>query len=152
MRRRLTLIGAMLLHKGEVDGMICGTWGTTNLHLQYIDQVIGLREGAKTYAGMNGLILPERQMLLVDTHVNYDPTAEQIAEITVMAAEEMMRFGLMPKAALLSHSNFGSSNQPERAEDARSAGAACASRRPGSKSTAKCTATSRSIATPRAAS
>jgi malate dehydrogenase (oxaloacetate-decarboxylating)(NADP+) len=112
MRRRLTLIAAMMLHKGEVDGMLCGTWGSTGLHLQYIDQVIGLREGAKTYACMNGLILPNRQVQLVDTHVNYDPTAEQLAEITVMAAEEMMRFGLQPKAALLSHSNFGSSNQP----------------------------------------
>jgi malate dehydrogenase (oxaloacetate-decarboxylating)(NADP+) len=112
MRRRLTLIAAMMLHKGEVDGMLCGTWGTTHLHLRYIDQVIGLREGVKTYACMNGLILPGRQVQLVDTHVNYDPTAEQLAEITVMAAEEMMRFGLKPKAALLSHSNFGSSDQP----------------------------------------
>jgi malate dehydrogenase (oxaloacetate-decarboxylating)(NADP+) len=112
MRRRLTLIGAMLLKSGEVDGMLCGTWGTTALHLHYIDQVIGLREGSKTYACMNGLILPGRQVMLVDTHVNYDPTAEQLAEITIMAAEEMMRFGLQPKAALLSHSNFGSSNQP----------------------------------------
>ncbi|HUG25970.1 NADP-dependent malic enzyme [Piscinibacter sp.] len=111
-RRRLTLIAAMMLHKDEVDGMLCGTWGSTSLHLQYVDQVIGLREGAKTYACMNGLILPNRQIQLVDTHVNYDPTAEQLAEITVMAAEEMMRFGLRPKAALLSHSNFGSSNQP----------------------------------------
>jgi malate dehydrogenase (oxaloacetate-decarboxylating)(NADP+) len=112
MRRRLTLIGSMMLQSGEVDGMLCGTWGNTGLHLHYIDQVIGLREGAKTYACMNGLILPGRQVMLVDTHVNYDPTAEQLAEITVMAAEEMMRFGLRPKAALLSHSNFGSSNQP----------------------------------------
>ena len=112
MRRRLTLIGAMLLRSGEVDGMLCGTWGTTALHLHYIDQVIGKREGTKTYACMNGLILPGRQVMLVDTHVNYDPTAEQLAEITVMAAEEMMRFGLQPKAALLSHSNYGSSNQP----------------------------------------
>ncbi|MBS0447351.1 MAG: NADP-dependent malic enzyme [Proteobacteria bacterium] len=112
MRRRLTLIGAMLLKSGEVDGMLCGTWGTTHMHLHYIDQVIGLREGAKTYACMNGLMLPGRQVMLVDTHVNDDPTAAQIAEITVMAAEEMLRFGLQPKAALLSHSNFGSSNQP----------------------------------------
>src|SRR5690606_31283873 len=112
MRRRLTLIGSMLLHKGQVDGMICGTWGTTNLHLNYIDQVIGKRPGANTYACMNGLLLPDRQLFLVDTHVNYDPTAEQLAEITLMAAEEIMRFGLKPKAALLSHSNFGSSNQP----------------------------------------
>jgi malate dehydrogenase (oxaloacetate-decarboxylating)(NADP+) len=112
MRRRLTLIGSMLLHKDEVDGLICGTWGTTQMHLQYIDQVIGRRPGVCTYACMNGLLLPERQVFLVDTHVNYDPTAEQLVEISVMAAEEMMRFGIKPKAALLSHSNFGSSNQP----------------------------------------
>jgi malate dehydrogenase (oxaloacetate-decarboxylating)(NADP+) len=112
MRRRLTLIGAMLLANGEVDGMLCGTWGTTAMHLQYIDQVIGRREGVATYACMNGVILPTRQVFLVDTHVNYDPTAEQLAEITVLAAEELMRFGVAPKAALLSHSNFGSSNQP----------------------------------------
>ncbi|MDD2924913.1 NADP-dependent malic enzyme [Rhodoferax sp.] len=112
MRRRLTLIGSMLLHKGDVDGLICGTWGTTALHLQYLDQVIGKRAGVNTYACMNGLMLPGRQVFLVDTHVNYDPSAQQLAEITTMAAEEMMRFGLRPKAALLSHSNFGSSNQP----------------------------------------
>ncbi len=112
MRRRLALIASMLLHKGEVDGMICGTWGHTAHHLNYIDQVIGKRAGVNTYACMNGLLLPDRQVFLVDTHVNYDPTAEQLAEITVMAAEEMMRFGIKPKAALLSHSNFGSSTQP----------------------------------------
>src|SRR5512140_2274820 len=112
MRRRLTLIGAMLLHKDEVDGMICGTWGTTPIHLNYVDQVIGKRAGVCTYACMNGLMLPGRQLFVVDTHVNYDPTAQQLAEITVMAAEEMVRFGLKPKTALLSHSNFGSSNQP----------------------------------------
>jgi len=112
MRRRLTLISCMLLHKGEVDGMLCGTWSNTAMHLQYIDQVIGKRPGVKNFACMNGLILPGRQVMLVDTHVNYDPTAEQLAEITIMAAEEMMRFGLRPKAALLSHSNFGSSNCP----------------------------------------
>ncbi|HOB94815.1 MAG TPA: NADP-dependent malic enzyme [Aquabacterium sp.] len=112
MRRRLTLIAAMLLHKGEVDGMICGTWGSTQQHLAHIDQIIGRRPGVNTYACMNGLILPGRQIFLVDTHVNYDPTAEQLAEITVMAAEEMLRFGVQPRAALLSHSSFGSSNQP----------------------------------------
>ncbi len=112
MRRRLTLIGSMLLHMGEVDGLICGTWGNTALHLHYIDQVIGKRPGVKTYAAMTGLILPGRTVNLLDTHINYDPSAEQLAEITVMAAEEMMRFGQRPKAALLSHSNFGSSNQP----------------------------------------
>ncbi len=120
MRRRLTLIGSMLLHKGEVDGLICGTWGTTQTHLHHIDQVIGKRPGGcastpqnvPVYACMNGLLLPDRQVFLVDTHVNYDPSAEELAEITTMAAEEMMRFGLKPKAALLSHSNFGTTSQP----------------------------------------
>lgn len=109
MRRRLTLIGSMMLHKGEVDGLICGTWTTPDAHLHYIDQVIGLRKGISTYACMNALLLPDRQVFLVDTHINYDPSAEQLAEITIMAAEEMKRFGVVPKAALLSHSNFGSS-------------------------------------------
>ncbi len=120
MRRRLTLIGAMLLKKGEVDGMLCGTWGTTASHLHYIDQVIGKRQGGsprttqdvQVYACMNGLMLPGRQVFLVDTHVNPDPSAEELCEITVMAAEEMQRFGIEPKAALLSHSNFGTSELP----------------------------------------
>ena len=116
MRRRLTLIGAMLLNKGDVDGLICGTWGTTALHLNYIDQVIGKRNAGgqevQIYACMNGLMLPGRQVFLVDTHVNYDPSAQELAEITIMAAQEMQRFGFKPKAALLSHSNFGSSNEP----------------------------------------
>jgi malate dehydrogenase (oxaloacetate-decarboxylating)(NADP+) len=120
MRRRLTLIGSMLLHKGEVDGMLCGTWGTTAAHLFYIDQVIGQRTGpqgrtvqdARVYGCMNGLMLPGRQVFLVDTHVNIDPTAEQLAAITAMAAEEMLRIGIQPKAALLSHSNFGTSQAP----------------------------------------
>jgi malate dehydrogenase (oxaloacetate-decarboxylating)(NADP+) len=112
MRRRLTLIGAMLVHKGDVDGMICGTWGNPPMHLHYINQVIGLQPGVHTYACMNVLVLPERQLFLVDTHINYDPNPEQLAEITVLAAQEMQRFGLQPKAALLSHSNFGSSQYP----------------------------------------
>jgi len=112
MRRRLTLISSMLLRRGDVDGVICGTWGNTALHLDYIDQVIGKRENAHCYAAMNALMLPGRQVFLVDTHINYDPTAEQLAEITQMAARKMMRFGITPKAALLSHSNFGSSDQP----------------------------------------
>ena len=112
MRRRLSLIGTMLLHKGDVDGLICGTWGTNATHLPYVEQVIGKRPGVNTFACMNGLLLPNRQVFLVDTHVNYDPTAEQLAEITVMAAHEMKRFGIRPKVALLSHSNFGTSNEP----------------------------------------
>ena len=140
MRRRLTLIGSMLLRTGEVDGMLCGTWGSTAIHLHYIDQVIGLREGAKTYACMNGLILPGRQVMLVDTHVNYDPTAAQLAEFTIMAAEEMLRFGLQPKAALLSHSNFGSSSSPSALKMREALALLNAEARLGSRSTAKCTA------------
>ncbi|MDA0277014.1 MAG: NADP-dependent malic enzyme, partial [Proteobacteria bacterium] len=79
MRRRNTLIGSMLMLKGDADGMLCGTFGTHALHLHYIDQVIGKKAGATTYACMNGLMLPERQVFLVDTHVNYDPSAEQLA-------------------------------------------------------------------------
>jgi malate dehydrogenase (oxaloacetate-decarboxylating)(NADP+) len=110
MRRRPTLIGAMMIHKGDADGMICGTFGTTSLHLQYIDLVLGKRAGTNVYAAMNFIITQDRQLAMVDTHVNENPTAEQLAEITIMAAEEMERFGIRPRAALLSHSNFGSAN------------------------------------------
>jgi malate dehydrogenase (oxaloacetate-decarboxylating)(NADP+) len=112
MRRRTTLIGSMLLEKGEADGMICGTISTTHRHLHFIDQVIGKRAGCSVYAAMNALVLPGRQIFLVDTHVNVDPTPEQLAEITLMAADEVRRFGIEPKVALLSHSNFGTSNAP----------------------------------------
>jgi len=110
MRRRHSLIGAMMIKKGDADGMICGTFGTTQLHLHYIDQVLGRRPGACVYAAMNILVLPERQLAMVDTHVNENPTANELAAITIMAAEEMKRLGVEPRAALLSHSNFGSSN------------------------------------------
>lgn len=110
MRRRHTLIGAMAIHKKYADGMICGTFGTTDLHLKYVEQVLGKRAGVNAYAAMNCVILSDRQLFLVDTHVNENPSAEQLAEITILAAEEMRRFGLPPRAALLSHSNFGTSN------------------------------------------
>ena len=112
MRRRFTLIGAMMIHMGDADGMICGTFGSNDQHLQYIDQIIGKRPGVNVYAAMNGLILQNRQVFIVDTHVNLDPTTDQIAEITTLAADELRRFGIVPKVALLSHSNFGSSNGP----------------------------------------
>src|SRR5260370_28940236 len=112
MRRRTTLIGSMLVKKSEADGMICGTISTTHRHLHFINQVIGKREGCCVYAAMNGLVLPGRQIFLVDTHVNVDPTPEQLAEITIMATKEVRRFGIEPKIALVSHSNFGTSNAP----------------------------------------
>ncbi len=112
LRRRNTLIGAMLIKKGGADGMVCGTVSNTSIHLEYINNVIGKRPGRNVYAAMNGLMLPNRQVFLVDTHVNIDPSAEEIAEITLMAAEEIYRFGIEPRAALLSHSNFGSWDTP----------------------------------------
>jgi malate dehydrogenase (oxaloacetate-decarboxylating)(NADP+) len=112
MRRRPTLIGAMLVRLGAADGMICGTGGPFLEHLRYIDQVIGKKPGSRVYAAMNTLMLPGRQLTLVDTHVNIDPDAAQLAEITVAAADELRRFGILPKVALLSHSNFGSSDHP----------------------------------------
>ena len=116
MRRRNTLIGAMLIHRGEADGMLCGTFGTHALHLHYIDQVIGLRAGVKNYYAMNVLMLPSRTVFICDTYVNHDPNAEQVAEMTLLACEEIRRFGLVPRAALLSHSSFGSSDHPSAAK------------------------------------
>jgi malate dehydrogenase (oxaloacetate-decarboxylating)(NADP+) len=109
MRRRHTLIGAMMIHRGAADGMICGTFGTHALHLHYIDQVIGRRPGATVYAAMNAILLPARTVFIADTYVNADPTAEQIGEIAIMSADEIRRFGITPKVALLSHSSFGTS-------------------------------------------
>ncbi|MGQ0547960.1 MAG: phosphate acyltransferase, partial [Betaproteobacteria bacterium] len=112
MRRRHTLIGAMMIYKGEADGMLCGTFGTHALHLHYVDQVIGLRPGVRHYAAMNALILPARTVFICDTYVTPDPDAEHIAEMTLLAAEEVRRFGLTPRVALLSASNFGSIDLP----------------------------------------
>ena len=108
MRRHNTLIGAMLMYKGEADGMLCGTFGMHAEHLRYIDLVIGLRSGARYYAAMNALMLPERNIFICDTYVAEDPDAERIAETTLAAAEEVRRFGITPKVALLSASSFGS--------------------------------------------
>jgi malate dehydrogenase (oxaloacetate-decarboxylating)(NADP+) len=108
MRRRNTLIGAMMMYKGEAEGMLCGTFGTHALHLHYVDQVIGLAAGVRHYAAMNVLVLPNRAVFICDTYVTPDPDAEHIAEMTILAAEEVRRFGIVPKVALLSASNFGS--------------------------------------------
>jgi malate dehydrogenase (oxaloacetate-decarboxylating)(NADP+) len=111
-RRRNTLIGALMVRRGEADGMLCGSFGPYSQHLQYIEEVIGRKPGASVYAAMNTLMLPGRQVTLVDTHVNADPSATELVEITLMAADELRRFGIRPSVALLSHSNFGSSNRP----------------------------------------
>lgn len=116
MRRRLTLIGAMMVKMGHADGMICGTVSGYADHLRYIDQVIGKRSGTTTYAAMNILLLPEQTIALVDTHVNDEPSAEQIAEYTIAAAQQMRRLNLNPKVALLSRSNFGSGSSASGAK------------------------------------
>jgi len=116
MRLRHTLIGAMMMYKGEVDGMLCGTSGTHARHLRYVDQVIGLRPGVRHYAAMNTLILQARTLFICDTYVTPDPDAENLAEMTLLAAEEMKRFGLTAKVALLSASNFGSVDVPSAAK------------------------------------
>ena len=113
MRRRLTLIGCMMLRQGHGDGLLCGTFGSFPWHLKYIDEVLGKRAGASVYGAMNTLMLPGRQVTLLDTHVNLQPNAEALAEITLMAVEELRRFGIQSKVALVSHSNFGSSDHPD---------------------------------------
>ncbi|MBH1971509.1 NADP-dependent malic enzyme [Moraxellaceae bacterium AER2_44_116] len=109
-RRRSTLIGALLVHFGEADGMICGTFGHYHLHLDYVSQIIGLNNNAQNFYAMNVLMTEDRNLFIADTYVNPEPTTAQIAEMTLLAAEEIRRFGIVPKAALLSHSNFGTEN------------------------------------------
>jgi malate dehydrogenase (oxaloacetate-decarboxylating)(NADP+) len=111
-RTRTTLIGAMLVRKGDADAMLCGTVGAYADHLRYVRTAIGLRPGVSTFAAMQLLILPNRHLFICDTHVNADPTAAQVAEMTLLAADAVRRFGIAPRAALLSHSNFGSSELP----------------------------------------
>ncbi|HXS53900.1 MAG TPA: NADP-dependent malic enzyme [Usitatibacter sp.] len=116
MRRRLSLIGAMMVRRGEADGMICGTIGTYKGHLPFIDNVLGRRPGVKNYYAMNALLLPRRTVFICDTYVNLDPTPEQLLEMTALASEEIRRFGLTPKVALVSHSSFGTSDAPSAAK------------------------------------
>jgi len=111
-RRRHTLCAAMAVRLGMADGLICGTFGRHQLHRYYIKQVIGLSERASSYYTLNLLILPGRTVFIGDTYVNYDPSAEQLAEMTRLAAEEVSRFGVVPKVALLSHSSFGTEDTP----------------------------------------
>ncbi len=116
MRRRHTLVGAMMIARDDADAMICGTFGPFSAHIKAIDEVIGMRPGATTYGAMNTLMMDGRQVTIVDTHVNNDPSAEQLADLTILAAEELRRFGVIPKVALLSHSNFGTSSYPTAAK------------------------------------
>ena len=116
MRSRATLLAAMLVRQGKADAMLCGTFGNYGDHLRHVRDAIGLRPGTATLAAMQMLMLPGRQLFILDTHVNRDPSAEQLAEIALLAAEEVRRFGVTPSVALLSHSSFGSSDAASAAK------------------------------------
>jgi len=111
-RQSTTLIGAMLLRRGDGDAMLCGTFGRHKDHLRHIANVIGLKSGSTIFAAMNVLLLAKRTLFISDTYVNEDPGVEHLAEIAIMAADEVKRFGVVPRIALLSHSNFGSDDSP----------------------------------------
>jgi malate dehydrogenase (oxaloacetate-decarboxylating)(NADP+) len=130
MRRNGTLIGAMLVRGGRADGMLCGTSGPYAAHLKYVVEVIGLREGVNDFAAMHLLMLPEQTVFVCDTYINPEPTAGQLADMALLAAEEVRRFGLEPRVALLSHSSFGSADTPS-ARKMREALALIQARAPG---------------------
>jgi malate dehydrogenase (oxaloacetate-decarboxylating)(NADP+) len=109
MRRNNTLIGAMLVRRGEADGLLCGTQGSYETHLKHVVDVVGCKPGIGTLAAMNLVMLPNQTVFITDTYINENPTPEQIAEIALLAADEVRRFGVTPRVALLSHSSFGSS-------------------------------------------
>ncbi len=111
-RRRASLFGAMMVRMGDADGLICGTFGRHDVHREYVEHVIGLAPGVRNLYAMSLLVLPDRTLFLADTYINYDPSAEQLVDMTLLAADEVRRFGVTPKVALLSHSSFGSENTP----------------------------------------
>jgi len=111
-RRRNTLYGALMVRLGYADGLICGTFGRHDTHREYVENVIGTRAEHDRYYTMNLLLLPGRTVFIADTYVNYDPSAEQLVDMTLMAAEEIRNFGIVPKVALLSHSSFGTEDTP----------------------------------------
>ncbi|HAB42123.1 MAG TPA: NADP-dependent malic enzyme, partial [Acinetobacter sp.] len=118
-RRRSTLIAAMLVRHGMADGMLCGTYSSYDIHLDFVSNVIGKQDGHNTFFTLNALMLEERNLFIADTYINRNPTAEQLAEMTILAAEEVRRFGITPRVALLSHSSFGSDQHDASAQKMR---------------------------------
>ena len=112
MRTNPTVIGATLLHLGKIDAMVCGLMGSYASHLKIIKNVIGTKPGVSTLATVNGLVLPKGNLFITDTFVNQEPNVDELSDITLMAAEEVRRFGIEPQVALISHSNYGSSDYP----------------------------------------
>jgi malate dehydrogenase (oxaloacetate-decarboxylating)(NADP+) len=111
-RRRASLFGAMMVHMGDADGLICGTFGRHAVHRQYVENVIGLAPGVRNLYAMSLLVLPDRTLFIADTYISHDPSADQLADMTLLAADEVRRFGVTPRVALLSHSSFGSDDTP----------------------------------------
>ena len=118
-RRRSTLIASMLVKHGMADGMLCGTYSSYDIHLDFVSNIIGKKEGHNTFFTLNALMLEDRNLFIADTYVNTNPTAEQLAEMTILAAEEVRRFGMTPRIALLSHSSFGSDQHDASAQKMR---------------------------------
>lgn len=110
-RRKTTLIGSLLVENGAADGMVCGTFGHYQLHLKYVENVIGKKQGMNDFYAMNAVLMQDRNIFIADTYVHEDPTAEQLAEMTVLATDQLRRFGITPRVALVSHSNFGASDR-----------------------------------------
>ena len=110
-RRKTSLIGALLVENGDADGMICGTFSYYQLHLKYVSRVIGKKEGVNDFYAMNAVLMQDRNIFIADTYIHEDPTAEQLAEMTVLAADQLRRFSITPRVALVSHSNFGTSDR-----------------------------------------
>ncbi len=110
-RRKTSLIGALLVENGDADGMICGTFSYYHLHLKYVSRVIGKKEGVSDFYAMNAVLMQDRNIFIADTYIHEDPTAEQLAEMTVLAADQLRRFNITPRVALVSHSNFGTSDR-----------------------------------------
>ncbi len=118
-RRRSTLIAAMLVKFGQADGMLCGTYSSYDIHLDFVRNIIGLKQGMNNFFTLNALMLEDRNLFIADTYVNTNPTAEQLVEMTILAAEEVRRFGITPRVALLSHSSFGSDETDASAQKMR---------------------------------
>jgi len=109
LRRSNTLIATMLVKMGDADAMLCGLVGRFDRHVAHIEGVLGHKPGASRLATVNALLLEGRTLFIADTYINEDPSAEELAHIAELAAEEVHRFGLPPKVAFVSHSNYGSS-------------------------------------------
>ncbi len=109
MRTRTTAIGAVMVHRGDADAMLCGVVGQYQTHLRHIREIIGLRDGAHDLSALTLLVMPRGLYFIADTHVTPDPTVDEIVELALLASEEVRRFGIEPNVALLSHSNFGTS-------------------------------------------